>query len=864
VLVDRRPDWLAAWVEWLCDRPGGWPSFFWPQIRRLVREGLCPVPAHDNYILGMVGGIHRMIDDDGPFWGRHDGGDIALGLKSDPGLLENEVWRLFEVEGTRDLQLNHLWEKAMLALVEQGALPRRRVLEASLDALARDFAHFKAGWYSRFHEKLEPTVEERCELGERYLGLISSPVPPTVTLALRALEQVRRAGGLDAEALLGRVAPALTARHKGTVKLALALLRRSVSPPALSRACRVAADALTHEAADVHKWAIDFLEALGDREDEAVRDAWAGRLEDVCASQRPRLVAWLGEEHAPDGAAAQADVDVERLAARARQLQEAKARLVGVDLALEALQSGVEVHAATPVRMELPCLREPVTPVDDLEAVLDLAAMLLEQPDQPEEVERLLDGVSRLCQEELDEDRVAPLLKRSRTLRRRVGEPFSGVGSIRLALCGLVEAWITREAPKVKRRRASDLDDFVDGRVLEIARRAAARQQAPLLAAPTHRGGWVDPRVLLARGRSLTRTPDPLDSVQALLRLAPEGRAEVLSAFARPGSEIGHALRYACGGDPPRRTVCQTEALWVAAARARAPLSDDDLVRDVFGTGGSDGAEAARYHARVVARKYGEHTHHALFVDSEPRSERAAPPQLPTVGFHGPGPMADAAMVKLLALIWPANRQSFLAEGARRIGNNLDWWEAEWPNRCFLEPLLDAWEPPGAMGTLLAALALGAKEPGEQGLGLDVVIAGLEEGRLDGETLGAWLAALLPQGLLEPGRIARALSDAARVSMLHRTQVRRALERSLRGDPAQAPRGLAPVLELLHELCLECGLGVTDGEARAYLEGVRGSSKRAKAARQLLDLAPTDRREAVLRAAAAEALESRLARAEEL
>ncbi|MDP6549589.1 MAG: hypothetical protein QF659_05915, partial [Dehalococcoidia bacterium] len=50
----------------------------------------------------------------------------------------------------------------------------------NLDALARDFAQHKAGWYSGFHETLAPTIDERAALQGRYLALLGSRIPPTV------------------------------------------------------------------------------------------------------------------------------------------------------------------------------------------------------------------------------------------------------------------------------------------------------------------------------------------------------------------------------------------------------------------------------------------------------------------------------------------------------------------------------------------------------------------------------------------------------------------------------------------------------------------------------------------------------------
>ena len=144
------------------------------------------------------------------------------------------------------------WETGLVALAADGTLPRERLLDASLDALERDFAQFRAGWFSRLHEALKPTLEERAERVERYLNLLASKIPPTVSFALSALSKVDRAKRLPAGALVERISPALTARAKGAVSSALKLLENAVGrDPALKRdAAMIAAQALTHESPD--------------------------------------------------------------------------------------------------------------------------------------------------------------------------------------------------------------------------------------------------------------------------------------------------------------------------------------------------------------------------------------------------------------------------------------------------------------------------------------------------------------------------------------------------------------------------------------------------------------------------------------
>src|SRR2546427_345949 len=96
----------------------------------------------------------------------------------------------------------------------EGKVPRWRLLDATLDALQRDFVQYRAGWFAGLHRDLQPSVAERVERLDRYSALLASRIPPTVSFALDALVTVERAGELPPEVLLAHLAPAVQARAK--------------------------------------------------------------------------------------------------------------------------------------------------------------------------------------------------------------------------------------------------------------------------------------------------------------------------------------------------------------------------------------------------------------------------------------------------------------------------------------------------------------------------------------------------------------------------------------------------------------------------------------------------------------------------
>ena len=217
VLRARSAERLVPIVDFLCDDVG---TRSWRVVRALVREGdRAPTGSpllHDLDARGdAVQGAAPLIADD-------------------PGLLDTEVWRLFEVEGGgEDSLANHekffgdTWGDVFRDLAARDAVVRQRLLDVSLAALARDFTTYRAGWFSRFHESLVPTDDERAQRTDAYLKLLRSSVGPTVSMVIAALVRIDRAGRLPADDLLGRISPVLGDGPAGTAKAALGLVGRA-------------------------------------------------------------------------------------------------------------------------------------------------------------------------------------------------------------------------------------------------------------------------------------------------------------------------------------------------------------------------------------------------------------------------------------------------------------------------------------------------------------------------------------------------------------------------------------------------------------------------------------------------------------
>ena len=160
ILNDRRPEWLAEFVELVCDEEDHMIDR-WPLIRQLVREGFCPPPQSPRYIDRMMNSM--------PSDAASSKAALRDALLADPGLLEHEIWRIFETEpGRRSIQLLTTRMRARARRDDMGSRPcpswpatarspARGSSTPSLDGLSRDMHDMRARWFAALHDRLEPT-----------------------------------------------------------------------------------------------------------------------------------------------------------------------------------------------------------------------------------------------------------------------------------------------------------------------------------------------------------------------------------------------------------------------------------------------------------------------------------------------------------------------------------------------------------------------------------------------------------------------------------------------------------------------------------------------------------------------------------
>jgi len=508
VLADRRPPWLAdfvarklraRWESGLCS---------WTLARRLVKLGAINRPDVNEYTTKMPFAL-RLRKQGGRVW--HNQPELVHpvdALLADPGLLDDEVWRLFTVADVA-VQLDGLWADALVTLSERDRLDRGRLLDACLDAFARDFAPNRVGWYVTFHDQMNPSLEEMAARSDRYLRLLATDAKQGVSLGQKACGRLLAAGQLTVENLLAASEPALLFPQKSVATAQLKLIGKvaAAGTAARGRALATAAVAFGHQRLDVQEAALKLIVKYGMPE---------GTERLVVCDLAASLAPALGREAAA--------------------------------LGLPTSSAAQPIEIPDPPQAEVSAADRPI---DDPAELIELLTQLMEDSSDALSVERAVAGAVRLCAL-LAAERArlaAPLLKRAeKRLQQDYDGPFSG-REICSDIAGLTLAWGTGWRPHIDNARrwdgegrdavlrsgmAGTMAGILTARIWEASELVAAGRSAELLAEPESQRGTIGPDRLLARLQSWAHGSPPRHDLEiALLRLTPGMDDSFWSAWAR-------------------------------------------------------------------------------------------------------------------------------------------------------------------------------------------------------------------------------------------------------------------------------------------------------------------------------------------
>ena len=431
-------------------------------------------------------------------------------MRADRELREELVWGMLRQEGNRGVSLSSAdrsatmgsgrapgWSRTLAACADEGLIDRDRLIDALLDMLAADLPSARAGWHSRTLRLLAMTLDEAEARQGALCALMSSPVGPTVTLAVGQLTALSKAGRLDLElftrscegALMGSKANAL--RVLGVLRDGLGAVEGTDLEPLLGVA-------LSFPSAQVQRAALGLA--------------------------RDNVTASLLTRESVAAIVRLADLDP-LVVPEAREF-------VSVGAVGDRPGPGLVPDTRDEPGSFLPPPREAgdLVPMS-AEDVVGRVGVLAEGAQMGLEYEALL---AFLASPEFTPDALEPLrpLVRRLTTRRFGYERMLG-RLLQIALDGGEEGAESPLAAGTAWLESENMPTLMRERILEVAGLLARGQCYRLLATPTDDRGAVNPLVLVRRALDNgDAVPLPADLTQALLRVDTE-HPDCAAALAR-------------------------------------------------------------------------------------------------------------------------------------------------------------------------------------------------------------------------------------------------------------------------------------------------------------------------------------------
>jgi hypothetical protein len=950
VLRERKPAWLDKWCSITLST---WPTVYWHTIVELERFCKTELKHTLDYYQALALGLPSISD-------------MEKFINDSPALI-NEFYKFLASPTTiramaapsavlRPIEINNFmrhmsaslsdtsnldehpkrWIRCITNLVEQGTLDRKQIVNLSFQALAN--AAEEATKRTASYVPKESIAEFLCSLNDtlcpdknaylaKYASLLGASNSEVSIYATNVFLDTKTTD-LPLDDIFSNLPLAFHNRDKAPAAAAISLLRKLASTScAQSEAIGLAAiDAFNHKSKAIHKDAIKLLEKYELFRSDSTQmklSASLDLLEGINRSSAAKLLTssnpqqgtktQLPSEETPGSADEDTTVFFAPKNSHFKYME-----LSGLTSLCDASQStskeDLAAAAIAPVNlvsMDVPRLHADqrinlVETVDDL--VFQLSANLNRTPSALQ-LELILDGIARLWKlrdNNFDE--------KTQSLRHTLEQidPLTQMPNSSSAMGRLAHLWLTADKGEAIELRLGNTP--LASRCYSLAERLHAGLVLPMLATPTHNGGWLDPLVLVRRlkdyqeqGRlvddnqvsgwqkliqntikAFTKPKDDFSNddaelIQALLRLAPDGRTVALEEAHSISGLAGKTLRFALGGGDI--TEIDKPPFAVAAFRSHTPrgtcpnLADNswphlpDVVYPAQYTYNSDAIIkftndrykliALRLPDFLTIKQVG-HASACLQNSFERFGEGVEPkrdeikdvmyPQhlTPTLKVHS---IFRNSNLDDWSLDWLQNREPLLARMAKNILHNINSIGNDWQDDYSI--LFDPDFPLDENGSWLLTLALVTKHDDVRRLTLDLLIAAVEEKRVNAAKIGENIALLLEHKFTIL-RWTKSFRELARISQLHALFAWKVMITLLEKVGPACPMGFT---ELLLELKDEYGFAVP-AVALEQLKQVSGSGKAATLAKKLVADGTNWSKTGPLNEAAKQSFASRVARVE--
>lgn len=866
----RKPDWLAEWLEHHLIQE--YPDINWELVEFCITEKLCPRLTSDGYIQLMLSGLHHYHDKKSP--------TLLKELERLPWLFEYEIWRIFEVDNW-EFEKNHRrskghdWAYALITVSEKKPEYRPRLLKKALEGLLLNLKNPVHQGFIHFYNQFEITDHERQNLETTYFALLKSPKSFIINFALKELQHLQKAQMLlNLEMLLQHLQPILGGTVKNQQKQALSIAKSILkqTPTLFDNYLTLLCHGLCTSNADIQQQLLDILIQQRDK----LSPLHQQLILDVKNIITPSLIQSYRElcadpQQANDDGLELDTPDIDQKQLSHYSLSDLEA------LGLEELLTDINAPLKPNKLHEIqPTQLIPIEPISDQAMLVSEITESMAFVDEAERYEAILDGISRLhlqtCENfELLTDPIRKSLEK--------GPAEKGLCSLRFGiyeLNRLLLQWISghqkirEDSWYMESKRGIGI--LFSRRVKEVKQRLLQGIEAPLLAMPTHKGGWLDVMTLLQRMDDYSQQGLGIcnaDFEQALMRLLPMSSTS-LASLPKQENIYYRLVYFALGADDSFDDLESTQSgLWITAARRRQPwASITHLAPHNLSSRWNPYLEEGSYHWQLNEHNYIStfQCKFSLEEDEKPllkypiqHSGKSVPHLTPLWNISVWLTNYSSMLIKQYASVMPCNQDVLFANGITALLENIEKGaNADSHLYALFEPFFNGYRTMNHISYQLLATALNMKNQDVQGSAIEVCAILIDEGFLQEEKLIHSFNEIVKMEdeiyhsteqylnemdceleaartyLIKSQRLNQALLILSDFSPCHRLWVKSLLERYIQSWERR-PQSPHLFLEQLLQHSHQLKIGINE-KIKPYLSEIKGSTKLAKAAKQLLQI----------------------------
>lgn len=769
-----QPDCLIACIDSLLADTSG----IYHAVRAIISSGLCPRPQTENFAISIIAINAHFKDLDTVFYE----------LRLDPKTLEEDIWLLFETEGTTEISLAAIdkysrpgstWSIVLYRLQKEGSISRERLLKASLSALNRGFIQFRAGWFSRFHESLEPTDDERLKLVDDYGRLLSSSIQPTASFALSAWLKIDKIQPISGEKLSLYLLPCLTSPTKGTVVSALSLIEKACKRDAsfMRQGITLVLEALNHESNEVQSNVLKFLQSQKTALDDDIKKAIEERLETITPALQAGFKELIGKVNTAKKTIVK---ELYHTSESAWQDYNRGTPFYAIENAQDFIEQSLVIAETmfSPPAAECLMIAVATGKVEDLRniAVTKSDSLLAKS------VKPLIARLIKLNKDKDNEwDRTPSFFLRQFLLN------FFGVQGY----CDFFEKVLSEPTGINQSTRL-----FAERLSAILKRSSNGIFATPGF--PSWDGGYISSEDFLKQAEEMSIADchfeqcEPYLAVVRLPWVEQEKLFHLLQSKRYKGQYVAYCLKVLA-------EIISVKSRFTA----EKPFArDKSVIKEI--------EKSDDYLLAFMARC----------------------PIIKSI---------DVEVLQLSYYNFPIFCEGFHGEGAARLKQTVRYSDVSdlcnviyfFPMSVGIVPMKDRAHFLLAVGCLLAIPEIAT-------MVFDCLLFNIEERRLNTEAFGQYLGLLLHSEISMPKRMAGILGRTAQISDIHNDAVRQALETSLARNPADSPLGtprdIGAILEVLQTCAIRAGQTIKNETARSYLLSLKSTGKAGKLAKELLAL----------------------------